>query len=260
MYVLLQDAAEAVIANVKRKLWDGDERLPLFERLRDAIAQRVRAAEWAPGEALPAELTLAEEYGVSLGTIRRAIGSLVDSGALERRQGSGTFVRTGDFSSTLFRFFRLQGPDGAPIRPEGRLVSRDVERADSRIAAALALRPGDEIIRMTRVRLSGGEPLLAEDIAVPLAPFRPFLDIPANELGPLLYPVYARVCGRVVARAEETITFDHCPAVEARLLGLKTGDPVVAIERVARDFDGAACEWRRRLGPASRFHYRVEIR
>lgn len=249
-----------MITIVKSKPWPGDERLPLFERLRDAIAQRVRAGEWAPGEALPAELMLAEEYGVSLGTVRRAIGSLVDSGALERRQGSGTFVRTGDFSSTLFRFFRLQGPDGAPIRPEGRLLSREVKQADASVAAALALRLGDEIIRMTRLRLSAGEPLLAEDIALPLEPFRAFLSIPAEELGPLLYPIYARTCGRVIARAEETITFDHCPAAEATLLGLKTGDPVVAIERVARDFDGVACEWRRSLGPASRFHYRVDIR
>lgn len=248
-----------MIANVKTKL-PGDERLPLFELLRDAIAQRVRAGEWAPGEALPAELALSEEYGVSLGTVRRAIGSLVESSALERRQGSGTFVRTGDFSSTLFRFFRLQGPGGAPIRPEGRLVSRKVKRADAAVAAALGLRSGDEIIRMTRLRLSAGEPLLAEDIALPLEPFRPFLDVPAAKLGPLLYPVYARTCGRVIARAEETITFDHCPAAEASALNLKTGDPVVAIERIARDFDGVACEWRRSLGPASRFHYRVEIR
>lgn len=246
--------------SAKSITWPGDERLPLFERLRDALARRLRAGEWAPGEALPAELALAEEYGVSLGTIRRAIGSLVESGALERRQGSGTFVRTGDFSSTLFRFFRLQGPDGAPIRPEGRLLSRKVKRADATIAAALALRPGDEIISMTRLRLSGGEPLLAEDIALPLEHFRPFLDIPAADLGPLLYPVYARTCGRVIARAEETITFARCPAVEARLLSLKAGDPVVAIERIARDFDGVACEWRRSLGPANRFHYRVDIR
>jgi GntR family transcriptional regulator len=249
-----------VTTSAKSITWPGDERLPLFERLRDALARRLRAGEWAPGEALPAELALAEEYGVSLGTIRRAIGSLVESGALERRQGSGTFVRTGDFSSTLFRFFRLQGPDGAPIRPEGRLLSRKVKRADATIAAALALRPGDEIISMTRLRLSGGEPLLAEDIALPLEHFRPFLDIPAADLGPLLYPVYARTCGRVIARAEETITFVRCPAVEARLLSLKAGDPVVAIERIARDFDGVACEWRRSLGPANRFHYRVDIR
>jgi GntR family transcriptional regulator len=239
----------------------GDPRLPLYERLRESFLAKIRSGEWGPGAALPAELTLAAIHNVALGTVRRAIDALVDDGLLERRQGSGTFVRgSGEFSSSMFRFFRLQAEDGAPLLPEGRLLTRKVEPVPEEARTALGLRAGAAVIRMSRLRLVGSEPLLAEDIVLPLDPFRAFLDIPAAEIGPLLYPVYASVCRQVIARAEETLTFRMCPAPQARLLRRRPGSPVVVIERVAYGLDDLPKEWRRSYGPAERFHYRVEIR
>jgi GntR family transcriptional regulator len=110
------------------------------------------------------------------------------------------------------------------------------------------------------LRLAGGEPLLAEEIILPLEPFRAFLDVRDEDMGPLLYPLYAERCGQVIARAEEVLTFGSCPAPQARLLRLKPGAPVIVIERVAVGFDGEPKEWRRSYGPAERFHYRAEIR
>ncbi|HEY7382853.1 MAG TPA: GntR family transcriptional regulator [Beijerinckiaceae bacterium] len=238
----------------------GDMRLPRYERVREAIAARIRDGEWGPGEALPAELAMAAEYGVSLGTVRRAVSALVDERLLERRQGSGTYVRRGDFASSMFRFFRLHGADRQPLRPEGRMLSRDVSPAPAEAAQALGIAAGTAAIRMSRVRMVDSEPILAEDIVLPLEPFRTFLDVPDEAIGPLLYPVYASVCGQVIARAEETITFGPCPAPEARILRRKEGAPVVIIERIAYGLDNAPREWRRSYGPAERFQYKVEIR
>lgn len=239
----------------------GSRALPLYERVRAALADRIRAGEWAPGEALPPELALAKAYGVALGTFRRAVSALVDDGLLERRQGSGTFLRhAGAFSSSMFRFFRLQGGDGRDLRPEARLLVREVGDAPADVRAALGVGARAQLIRMSRLRLGDGEPVLAEEIVLPFQPFRAFLRLPADAVGPLLYPVYAEACGIVIARAEETITFGPCPAVPARLLRKRAGSPAVAIERVAYGLDGRPKEWRRSWGPAELFHYRVEIR
>jgi GntR family transcriptional regulator len=240
----------------------GDVRLPRYERVREAIAARIRAGEWGPGEALPAELAMAAEYSVSLGTVRRAVSALVDEKLLDRRQGSGTFVRRGDFAfaSSMFRFFRLRGADRQPLRPEGRMLSSEICPAPAEAAEALRLAEGAPAIRMSRTRLVDNEPILAEDIVLPLEPFRAFLDVPNEAIGPLLYPVYADVCGQLIARAEETITFGPCPAHEARLLGREEGTPVVIIERIAFGLDNRPREWRRSYGPAERFQYKVEIR
>ncbi|WP_448189288.1 GntR family transcriptional regulator [Azospirillum sp. sgz301742] len=243
-----------------------DRRLPLYARLRDVLTRHIAEGAWPPGEALPAENALAGGYGVSVGTMRKALQQLVDEGLLERRHGSGTFVRRAQFDKSLFRFFRHAGDsggDGGGDRgdiPVSRILRREVVPAAEAPEAALGLPPDAPVIRMQRLRLWGDEPFLAEDIVLPHDRFRAFLDIPVEELGPLLYPVYETQCGQVVARAEELLTVGEADAAVARLLRCRPGTPMVSIERTAFAHDGTALEWRRSRGRADGFSYRVEIR
>src|SRR4051794_3894243 len=105
---------------------DRDIRLPLYQRLRDEIAQQIARNVWRPGETIPTEAELASSHGLAVGTVRKALDALVADGLIERRQGRGTFVRRPNFDASLFRFFRYQGPSGAPIVPEGRILAREV--------------------------------------------------------------------------------------------------------------------------------------
>ncbi|PWC34989.1 GntR family transcriptional regulator [Azospirillum sp. TSO22-1] len=236
-----------------------DHRLPLYARLRDVLTRHIAGGAWPPGEALPAESALASAYGVSVGTMRKALQQLVDEGLLERRHGSGTFVRRAQFDKSLFRFFRHAGDTGSGI-PASRILRREVTTAGEAPEAALGLPADAPVIRLQRLRFWGDEPFLAEDIVLPHDRFSAFLDIPVEELGPLLYPVYEQACGQVVARAEELLTVGAADAVVARLLRCRTGTPIVSIERTAFAHDGSALEWRRSRGRADGFTYRVEIR
>ena len=47
---------------------------------------------WQPGDRLPPERELAQRYGVSLITVRRALSELAQQGRIERTRGRGTFV------------------------------------------------------------------------------------------------------------------------------------------------------------------------
>lgn len=66
--------------------------LPLYERVRQAIAASIADGTYLPGQKLPSEARLADELGVNRLTVRRAIEELARAGAVESRQGSGTFV------------------------------------------------------------------------------------------------------------------------------------------------------------------------
>lgn len=237
-----------------------DRRLPIYQRVKDALAARIAGGEWRPGETIPPEADLAAEFGVALGTVRKAIEGLVLQGLLDRRQGRGTFVRRADFGNTLFRFFRHTGKGGAPLAPKARLLGRRVAEAGRGPAKALGLRPEDRVLRLSRLRLVDDEPLVVEEIALPLPRFAALLELPADQFGDLLYPLYERVAGVAVARASEHIGFDYASAAAARALGIATDEPVVVIERVAFGFDETALEWRRSRGPAMRFSYDIEIR
>ncbi|BBP59736.1 GntR family transcriptional regulator [Pseudomonas sp. St316] len=237
-----------------------DARLPLYQRLRDQLAEQIANNRWRPGEAIPTEAALSAEYQLSTGTVRKAIDALVSEGVLERQQGRGTFIRRAQFQSSLFRFFRFQSASGERRVPESRILSVEPVAAPSAVAQALGLPVDAPVIRIVRVRLLEVEPVLAEEIWLPRNRFQPLLEIDLSQKGPLLYPIYEETCGQVVAYAEETLTAESVNEVHARLLQVPVNSPVVVIERLARDYAGNPLEWRRSRGHAEHFRYRVEIR
>lgn len=237
-----------------------DARLPLYQRLRDRLAEQIANNRWRPGEAIPTEAALSAEYQLSTGTVRKAIDALVSEGILERQQGRGTFIRRAQFQSSLFRFFRFQTVSGERQVPESRILSIEPVAAPSAVAQALGLPADAPVIRIVRVRLLDVKPVLAEEIWLPRQRFQALLEIDLSREGPLLYPIYEEVCGQVVASAEETLTAESVNDVHARLLQVAVNSPVIVIERLARDYAGSPLEWRRSRGHAEHFRYSVDIR
>ena len=238
----------------------GDERLPLYQRLAGILRREVTTGARRPGDKMPSENALAAEYALAPGTVRQALAALVDEGLLERFHGRGTFVRRPSFDRSLFRFFRFRGPSGEWSVPESRILKRTVEPAPSYVARALRIEEGSPAIALSRLRLLDSEPVLAEEIWLPKPLFDAFLDLPEDEIGPLLYPVYDTECGQLIARAEETLTAEAARPETAHVLRVSRGEPVVVIDRLAKGFDDTPLEWRRSRGRADQFHYHTEIR
>ena len=65
---------------------------PLYRQVEEGIRQRIESGEFKPGERLPPQYELAQEYQVSMITVRRAINNLVHQGVLFTRPGKGTYV------------------------------------------------------------------------------------------------------------------------------------------------------------------------
>ncbi|QCK88136.1 GntR family transcriptional regulator [Phreatobacter aquaticus] len=237
-----------------------DSRLPLYQQLREGFVATIAEGLWKPGDAIPAEDELAVRHGVAVGTVRKAIEGLVGEGLLERRQGRGTFVRRADFGSALARFFRMTDAAGQSIRPQARILARDILPADGETAERLGLMAGDPVIGLRRLRLADGVAILAEEIRLDHKAFGPLADLALTDFGDLLYPLYERICGRVVATARETIRFQPLSAPMAEALELPLDRAAVVIERVAFGFDGNPLEFRRSYGPADRFSYSIDIR
>ncbi|WP_370286410.1 GntR family transcriptional regulator [Pseudooceanicola nanhaiensis] len=233
-----------------------DDRLPAYLRLRDDIARRIAAGEWRPDEALPSDNRLAAEHALSVGTVRKALQQLSDEGLLERRQGAGTFLRKPAFDATLFRFFQVHEHGAEKSIPSSQLISRELAIAPEHAADALGTA---QVIRIERLRCLSKQPLLFEEIYIPQARFPGFEAIPAEDIGPLLYPVYFERFGVFVARAEDEVSFGAADRTIAARLGLTEGDAVARIERTAFAMTGEAIEWRVASGRADRFRYRSRI-
>jgi len=239
------------------QLIQGDARLPAYARLRDQIAARIGSGEWEPDQALPSENRLAAEYRLSVGTVRKAIEQLASEGLLERRRGSGTFLRKPAFDGTLFRFFQIREHSrGKPSIPESRLILRAIVDGPHEVCEKL----GDtRLIRIERVRSLGGSPVLFEEIYIPHSRFDGFEALPEQELGPLLYPLYFERFGVLIATATDEVSFGSASPRWARHLGVAEGAPVAIIERMAFDIERRPVEWRQAYGSAQRFRYQAQI-
>ncbi|MCY1674957.1 GntR family transcriptional regulator [Pseudarthrobacter sp. SL88] len=234
-----------------------DQRLPLHARVKDDLIRRVRANEWASTTPLPPESALAEEYGISVGTLRRVLAEMAADGILERHQGRGTYVRRATFQHSLFRFFRMQG--GAGQTPGSRILERTTEDAPAHVAAALKVPEHSSVLHLHRLRLWQDTPFLVEDIWLPLPQFQAITDIELNELGNLLYPEYENRIGVIIGSATEELSVTQTTDAQAELLSCNAGEPLVKINRTARTHTGDVAEYRESYGLASSFRYQVEI-
>src|SRR4051812_46886122 len=87
-----------------RPLHDGP--VPLYHQLEQDLVDRISGGEFAPGDLLPSEEGICEQYGVSRITVRRALESLIHQGLIVRRRGVGSFVAQ---RSPAIRSVRLSG-------------------------------------------------------------------------------------------------------------------------------------------------------
>ena len=228
-----------------------------YAALAAALRARIVAGEWPPGSVLPAEQALAAEHGVALGTMRRALDLLVEQGLVDRQHGRGTFVRQGLSGAAMLRFFRFGAAgDAAPL---SRIVARQALVAPAAVARALGGATGEPALRLKRLRSMGAQPVLLEEIWLPLPLFAPLADGPTDDWGDLLYPLFAQRCGVHVHRAVDSIGFDRLGAAQARALQLPAGHPCARVQRQAYDLKGRCIEWRSTLGDANAFHYTVSI-
>lgn len=87
------------------------------QRISEEILTAIEDGRWLPGDRLPAEDQLAAEMGASLGTVQRALRSLVQMGVVERHHGRGTFVSGARAQEGQLMHFRFLAEGGTRLLP-----------------------------------------------------------------------------------------------------------------------------------------------
>ena len=217
---------------------------PLYAQIQALITRRIGDGAWKPGELLPTENELAAEYGVSQGTVRKALIALEGERLIVRRQGVGTYVARHARDTVLFRFFRMVEPGGARITPRSRVLRQTVRAATGAQAACLGLPSGAKLHAVTRLRLLGTAPAIYEEIFVPVALVRS-LGLPQDgEMNEEMYVIYQERHGILVSRVEEKLRAMAAGTKEANALRVPKATPLLEIVRVAFDVNGRPIELR----------------
>ena len=231
-----------------------------YGKLALALRDRILQGEWTPGDVIPSESSLAQSYGVALGTIRQALALLVEDGVLQRRHGKGTFVTKGVDGASMMRFFRFRGTDDASSEaPQSRILSSRLRTATATEAHEFSLMRTAQILQLERLRSLGNEPCLLETIVLPLPLFGKLLDSDTDTWDDLLYPMFQKRCGVVIQKTQDSLSFSQLNATQAKCLKLSAGHPCVLVERRAFDMAGRCVELRTTRGDAFSFKYTAQL-
>ncbi len=217
---------------------------PLYAQVRARLIEGIAAGQWSAGTAIPSETALAGSFGVAIGTIRKAVDSLVAQQVLVRRQGKGTFVTAHDDRRLLFHFFHIVGRDGHKAYPEVRTLAFGRDRADAAAAQALGIAPHDKVIRIRNLLSLDGEPAIVDDITLPAELFHGLTEKIFLARDNTIYHLYQSRYGINVLRTEERLRATLASSALAAALGVAQGAPLLEIRRVALTFRDRPVELR----------------
>jgi len=232
---------------------------PLYEQIKSLITRSLVAGEWKPGEAIPSEMELAKRYGVSQGTVRKAVDALANEYILVRHQGKGTFVATHTAPNQQYRFLRVRDDSNEVVHPTTSFIGLEKIKADAAIAATLGVRVGTTIATIKRVLIFAGRPLIFDQIYLVNAEFGGLTMAALEASRGSIYSYLETTYGTRMIRAEEKIKSVAADKVAAKYLNVRVGAPLLSIDRVAYTYGDKPVEWRRGLCLTDGYSYFNEL-
>src|SRR5258708_2667354 len=139
---------------------EGPDFRPLYAQVRELMIRRMLRGDWRPGELLPSEGRLAAEFGVSQGTMRKALDEMATQNLVIRQQGRGTFIAEHSQQHALFHFFHIRDEAGLKELPTGRVLVVKHARADRDQARRLALPPPAPVLTLLPLPLLRCKPTI----------------------------------------------------------------------------------------------------
>lgn len=218
---------------------------PLYEQIKILLTQSLIAGEWRPGESIPSEIELAGRFRVSQGTVRKAIDELAADNILVRRQGKGTFVATHAEPQVRHRFLRVIADGGEREPVESRLIECRRGKAPVLVGKALGLKAGSATVCVKRLLIFSGRPIIFDEIVLPEPMFKGLNAEKITAYKSSYYNLYESQYGVRMIRAEERLKAVFADPETAELLLVKTGAPLLRVDRIAYTYDDRPVEWRR---------------
>jgi GntR family transcriptional regulator len=218
---------------------------------------RARISTLLPGERLPSDAELCAEFGVSRMTARNAMQRLAEDGLVRREPGRGSFVAQPPAHRRANRLMTFtQEMRRAGRVPSSRVLTRVIRPSSTTEASQLGIPARQPVVHLRRLRLADDQPIALESAVLLGACAEAVMT--ADLARGSLHETLGRA-GFVLARGTGTIAASMATAEQARLLGIRTGDPLLVEHRVIRDAGDRAIEVTLSAYPADRYALEVQF-
>lgn len=237
---------------------DKNSPIPIYYQLKNFIKQQIESGIWKPGDLIPSERELSEEFEISRMTVRQALSELVNEGLLFRKRGMGTFVAKQKVDQNLSKLTNFTSDMlSRGMKPGAKVLFVDTIPATKKLAEKLNLLEGDKVVELFRLRLADGEPMALERSFLPYAKVFPILGEELENRS--LYELLRKKCNLNLVRAKQTIEISYCDPRNAALLEIASDTPLLLIERVTFTEDGQPVEYVRSYYRADRYKFSIEL-
>lgn len=125
-------------------------RQPLYLQLQKRLMEKIKNGDWNPGDKIPSENVIAEQNGVSIGTVRKALQLLISTGILVSRQGSGTYVRTIRSQGYNNPFIPFASLDGKPRFHHQKIILFETISVPENLYFCLGVSPQTKVFHIIR--------------------------------------------------------------------------------------------------------------
>jgi GntR family transcriptional regulator len=217
---------------------------PLYLAARARLLESLSVGRFKPGQILPAERILAEQFGISIGTLRKAVDTMVNEGLLVRQQGRGTFVAAHDRDRLLYYFFHVVNHNGTKAYPRTELKSFERSKANAESAEKLSIAKGDSVFQFRNAHDLQGRVVLIDEVEVCANRFTGLTQEKLTTRPSTIYRMYQDLFSVTVVRTSERLRAVSAPPDIAKLLSLDPDASVLMIRRVAFTYHDEPVEWR----------------
>ncbi len=227
-------------AFITQALKDQDPALPKYAQLHGVLIRAIEQGIVKEGDKLPSEAELTSMSPFSLGTVQKALKSLMDEGIVARKTGVGTIVRHLDQSMKQPLHCRFSTEDGTYLPVYPKLYDRTAVDAEGPWSKVLG--PTAEVFRLDRrIQIGDGFAVVThfyvDAIKFPIFAHRPFAELHTENFKTLMQEE-AQVR---ISRLEHRLSFCNADADVAAQIDVPVGTQILMIKVTARDsFDEAA--------------------
>ncbi len=220
---------------------------PAYYRLQVELLEKIENGLWSPGESIPPERHLAESFGVSVGTVKKAVLNLVHEGYLYRIQGKGTFVAGTTLRRESLRYYRLKEKfGGKEARLKVKLLGLKQIKGKKPHNRHLEIRVNQGLYEIQRVFLLAKKPVVYTVSYLPQSRFKNLHTHPVQLFEKTtLYQALEKHYGVPTIYNQELFGIVPAGRRAARVLQIDRGQAVLSVEMIAFTYKDRPYEYRK---------------
>ncbi|MEY8800325.1 GntR family transcriptional regulator [Leisingera sp. XS_AS12] len=156
-----------------------------FRDVKEDIRRRIIQGVWGPGDLLPNEVDIAEEFHCARATVNRAMRELAEEGLVERKRKAGTRVLLSPVRQARFNIPIVRKEiESRGLMYSYALVNREVIDTPDWLRARLSLEAGGQVLHLTCMHYGDGSPYQFEDRWINLAALPQAIEADFSQIGP----------------------------------------------------------------------------